>query len=149
MSHCRVGRGSEMKTDPLLRFRKKYLVNESGCWMWRGDLSDSGYGMFWGPDRRYVIAHRWAYAHFIGQIPAEHQIDHLCRERRCVNPDHLEAVSAQENVRRQRARVTHCPQGHAYAGENLVQPKRGGRACRTCMRAWWRQHDAKRRAVSP
>lgn len=128
-------------------------VNKSGpvhpglgteCWLWTGEIHTKGYGRMYGGRNRRLLAHRVAYELFTGPIPLGLQLDHLCRVRLCVNPAHLEPVTCAENIRRspislasiQRAR-THCPQGHPYAGDNLVTRKRGrgtGRHCRECRR---------------
>lgn len=121
-----------------------------GCWLWTGARKNTGYGAFavWG---RQVPAHRWAYQELIGPIPDGLQIDHLCRTRACVRPNHLESVTQQENLRRgegipaKRARQTHCIYGHAFDEANtLLSPK--GRSCRACnrekARARYRSHLA-------
>lgn len=99
----------------------------SDCWNWVGAVSGHGYGNFKaGP--RYAMAHRFAYELLVGSIPEGLQIDHLCRNRRCVNPDHLEPVAARENVRRgetplanrlRSAQMTHCHRGHPRTPQNL------------------------------
>lgn len=106
------------------------------CWLWKGTLSDNGYGVFYADEKLYK-AHRVAYE-FAGRvIPEGLQIDHLCRVRNCVNPDHLEAVTCRENIMRgagvaaKHAKVTHCPSGHPYSEEN-VRMYRGSRYCRAC-----------------
>jgi len=91
--------------------------------------------------RRYVRAHRYSYEAFVGPIPEGLTLDHLCRVRNCVNPEHLEPVSLKENLLRgdsspaHNARKTHCMRGHALSGDNLyINPGTGYRACRTCLR---------------
>jgi len=119
-----------------------YKDPNSGCWIWAGSTSN-GYAM--AVNWRYpgiVRAHRLAYTHFIGEIPKGLQLDHLCRVRCCVNPNHLEAVSQQENIKRgirpyeshTNGRKTHCPQGHPYDDKNTAFNKRpDGRLSRRCL----------------
>lgn len=84
------------------RFPVLYRVDESSqCWVWLGSISDSGYGTIGrGPGGKNVKAHRWVYENIIGKIPDGLQLDHLCRNRSCVNPAHLEPVTHTENIRR-------------------------------------------------
>lgn len=87
-------------TDPLPRFMEKIEKDAATkCWNWQACVSPQGYGTFWWDGKRST-AHRFAYEHFRGPIQAAQDIDHLCRNRLCVNPAHLEAVSRQENVQR-------------------------------------------------
>jgi len=112
------------------------VADGSGCWPWRG-ASSSGDGKMSiaGRTRR---GHRVAYEIVKGPIPDGLTIDHLCRNRRCINPEHLEAVTNRENVLRgeglsaQNARKTHCPQSHQYTYANTAIDRRGKRYCRTC-----------------
>lgn len=125
------------------------LVSQApnGCWLWLGTCNHKGYGMFTTSERRMVLAHRWSYEHHVGKIPAGLQIDHLCRVPSCVNPSHLEPVTARENQERSPydpAKRTHCPQGHEYTDENTYV-YRGRRSCRLCHAASVAAHDAKRR----
>lgn len=126
------------------RFWAKVDKRDDGCWEWQASLAGGGYGSFVVQNRRRVPAHRYAYEALRGQIPAGLQIDHLCRNRKCVNPAHMEPVTQQENIRRGEsgkhwAAKTQCPAGHAYEGHNILQTKnaRGGavRKCRMCTYA--------------
>lgn len=110
-----------------------------GCWPWAGAMTRNGYGTFWVGAQCWR-AHRYAFSVYRGPIPDGLVIDHLCRNRRCVNPEHLEAVTQSTNLARgdglvsaQNAR-THCPRGHALVPGNLdlTQVKAGKRSCKRC-----------------
>ena len=106
------------------------------CWEWRGWKDRDGYGR-----HSSTLMHRWVYETLVGEIPAGLQIDHLCRNHGCVNPDHLDVVTLQENKRRGygfdalNARKTHCVRGHAFTPENTLISS-GRRRCRECMRLY-------------
>lgn len=130
------------------RFHELTRLDENGCLVWAGYVQSNGYARLW-VDGKNLMAHRWSYEFYVGPIPEGQVIDHLCRNRACVNPAHLEPVSQSENIRRgilpeltkQRgSRVTHCPQGHEYTEENTKHRKGNGRACRECGRASVRRH---------
>lgn len=111
-------------------------VNQTeGCWLWTGTKLASGYGVIVVHKRRYLV-HRVSYTWFVGPISSGLELDHLCRNPACVRPDHLEAVTHTENVRRGlRGRlITHCPHGHEYVPENTYRRPSGHRVCRTCWR---------------
>lgn len=125
-----------------LTFWGKTIPGVDGCWHWQGALNSRGYGCF-GVRGVSQLSHRVAYEALVGPIPGGLTIDHLCREKRCVNPAHLEPVTARENIARaaEQNRPTHCPYGHEYTPENTItrmrtDARRGvQRACRTCTRA--------------
>lgn len=117
------------------RFLEKVEREPGGCHVWTAYVRPSGYGMF-GIGRRVHYAHRVAYELFVGPIPEGLQIDHLCRNRRCVNPMHLEPVTHRENGRRGKwSRKTHCVHGHAYTPDNTYYSADGSRRCRICTSA--------------
>lgn len=120
------------------RFWNKVLFT-SDCWEWQGSIKKSGYGRFHLTHSLGVRAHRIAYELMKGSIPKGLVLDHLCRNRSCVNPDHMETVTIGENVLRgdtfasKNKKKTHCKFGHPFSGENLY--KQGSwRHCLTCMR---------------
>lgn len=134
------------KARPLLeRFFEKVEITE-GCWLWQGTINEAGYGLITsgGKYGRNLRAHRIAYETLVGPIPDCLTLDHLCRVRHCVNPDHLEPVTLRENVLRgegssaQYARRTHCPNGHEYNAVNTRYRANGVRDCRICDRIRWR-----------
>lgn len=115
------------------RFLGLFHVSD-GCWPWRGYVSRDGYGRInFAAVGKPMLAHRVSYEHFIGEIPPGLSLDHLCRNRGCVNPEHLEPVTSAENTRRAAVLRTHCKRGHEYNEANTYSSARG-RQCRVCVR---------------
>jgi hypothetical protein len=118
------------------------------CWLWAACDDQIGYGLF-SLGGKMLKAHRISYVLRNGEIPDGLELDHLCRVRHCVNPDHLEPVTHAENMRRGDAGKhnlvkTHCPRGHPYSGENLYIRPNGDRNCRTCNRLAFRKYKLKK-----
>lgn len=122
----------------------------SGCWLWVACVDWDGYGQFHAA--KQTTAHRFSYEMHKGPIPDGLQIDHLCRVTCCVNPDHLEAVTAGENARRsmsfagRNARKTHCWRGHPLSGENLYIAPSGYRNCKECRGLASKRHRKRGKA---
>jgi hypothetical protein len=112
--------------DELAWFFTRVSFASSGCWLWRGCLSGKGYGCAYN-----TSAHRATYIWFKGEIPHGYHVDHLCRVRHCVNPDHLEAVTPGDNVRRGTMLRTTCKSGRHPRGDRLYEGRHWG-TCRLC-----------------
>jgi hypothetical protein len=132
----------------IAKFHSCYVVTKSGCWLWQRSLVGSGYGQLrYGADRRIrFLAHRFSYTLVYGEIPLGTEIDHLCRVRHCVNPNHLEAVTHQENIIRSvKYRPDEydvgeaCRRGHERSKWTGVNTK-GKRFCRKCASIHQKNH---------
>jgi hypothetical protein len=135
----RKGRPNKNLRNPADRFFTKVEFSDEKyegtfCLLWTATKSSLGYGSFHSKDRM-VPAHRWLFEYCFGAISKELDIDHLCRNPPCVNPNHLEAVTHKVNMSRGgQAMKTHCPRGHPYDEANTYHiPTRGGRDCRACI----------------
>jgi len=131
------------------RFMSRVRKEENGCWIWTAGLMGNGYGFFAPAHGAYFSAHRWSYMHFRGPIPDGLALDHLCRTRACVNPDHLEPVTLSENQRRG-SRPPHtlprpfCGRGHEMNGDNVGFTQQS-RYCRACGRIRGQERSRLRR----
>lgn len=156
---------SDADLERFRSFTQIGLDPRADCWMWTGSMMWKGYGRFhiWG---KAVRAHKFAYMLSNGPVPSGLVIDHVCHNedaacaggisclhRRCVNPFHLDAKTQRGNVlssplapARINSEKTHCPQGHAYEGENLFVRTNGQRECRACSRDEARRYAAKKRS---
>ena len=135
------------------RFWSKVARADVGCWTWLdAPNKGTGYGEFRVAGKAH-LAHRYIYEQVVGLIPEGLQIDHLCRNRDCVNPDHLEAVTCRENLLRGdsftgvNARKTECHNGHPFDAENTYITPRGKRMCRACNREAQRRYMARKVAA--
>lgn len=129
-----------MNQKNLQRFTKFIQLDIlSGCWIWKGALDKEGYGIF-SIGKKNKRAQRLSYEHWNGKLIKNLTIDHLCRNRACVNPEHLEQVTNKENLARGQgfgalnSKKTHCPKGHPLSGENLYQRSDGRRVCWICKK---------------
>ena len=100
--------------DKIERFENKIFVAPDGCWLWTASIAKTGYGKFAITRSVWQEAHRVSYELYVGEIPAGLYVDHLCRQRSCVNPHHLELVTPGENVRRGAKTHKVCEHGIGY-----------------------------------
>jgi hypothetical protein len=143
--------------QPMLdRFFDKLSLDENGCWIWNASKERGGYGQFWVGSKREKTwrrrkAHRVAYEAFRGEIPADRELDHLCRVRECVNPWHLEVVTHRENCLRGNAptaiwhRADTCKRGHSLLD---AYTQGGRRVCRQCKVLYERRRRAEKKALA-
>lgn len=126
-----------MSTPVIDRLLSRVTVDpNSNCWRWNGSVTHGGYGRIKVTTSQAAYVHRVTYEALVGPIPCGMELDHLCRVRSCVNPEHLEPVT--RTVNNQRAHSYHsaktsCPQGHPYDEENTLTSG-GKRHCRACRR---------------
>lgn len=131
----------EVEREDLIKFRKLFKVNDfTGCWVWL-TVYDNGYGQFYA-ERKNWRAHRWAYREFVGPLIEGMQIGHKCDNKRCVNPEHLEQITAAQNTKDAfergllvpwASRLTKCPRGHSYPERD---PDKSRRRCLECVAEW-------------
>lgn len=130
------------------RFWNKVVIS-TGCWEWLGRHDRDGYSRFGSG-----LAHRFVLGLVGRSVPTGLTVDHLCRNRGCVNPDHLDVVSLQENIRRgegiqaKNARKTHCVHGHPFTRENTYIRPNGDRKCRRCTVAASKRYRERQRVLA-
>lgn len=144
-----------MSDDVLQRVLNRVVVSDQDCWEFQGNRLKSGYGRTsW--NGRLWLTHRLVYTFLVGEIPGHLEIDHLCKNKPCCNPSHLEPVTRSENIRRgtqwhhvveRETRKTHCPRGHEYDAANTYRTAEGHRQCQECKRIANRKYMESHRAV--
>ncbi len=153
------------KIKPIIERLLEFVSPDpfSGCWLWTGAVYASGYAVI-GRGRAGTgmrVAHKAAYEHFVGPVPAGMDLDHLCRLRSCVNPAHLEPVTRRENLRRGiglsagrflkspiNTPHTHCLKGHALTPQNsATNGQDGKRRCRLCSNAGQRNLNRQKKSA--
>lgn len=119
---------------------------DSHCWIWDGSVNKGGYGVIGlegGRGAGTALTHRVSYEHFVGSIPDDMTIDHLCEVKRCIRPGHLEVVTRAENTRRKYIRNGRCRQGHVMDEANTYRrPGSTGTRCRACASEYQRDYRA-------
>jgi len=115
------------------------------CWNWIASVDGKGYGQF-NLSRKMVSVHRISYILAKGSIPKELELDHLCRNKICVNPNHLETVTHRENLLRGKspsalnAKKTHCIRGHEFTPENTYRKKNNRKNCKICHKEYGKKY---------
>lgn len=139
--------------DPELRLLRSIRVDpDTGCWERLVGIRPDGYTRIRVDDSR-PYAHRYCYELFLGEIPEGLDLDHLCRNRSCVKPSHLEPVTHKENCRRgrvnQHKHKTRCKEGHPLRGDNVYRnpSEPNSRKCKECIRRWAREYQRRKREM--
>ena len=133
--HARHRAGTPVMDRIEAKTEKRSGPLDTQCWIWMGSLCGPGYGQIRvtenGQSKR-VLVHRWMYERRFGPPPPRAVVHHLCDTPRCVNPEHLMAVTHGENTRATTDRITHCKHGHRLDGDNVMVTRDGRRICRAC-----------------
>ena len=142
-----------LRAPAIDRFVAKMVESPTGCWLWTASKDGNGYGLFSGrPGGASIRAHIWSYEYHVGPVPDGLQLDHLCRKRACVNPEHLDPVTSRVNSLRgdtvyaANAAKTHCKRGHEFTPENTHITTQGSRSCKTCMVIHRARHQKRKSA---
>ena len=116
----------------MQRFVASIERDNNGCWLWTSTLNSRGYARI-SIRNKMVLAHRWIWMRWNGPIPDDLVVDHLCEVKRCVNPDHMQLLTSQENIRRSCPLKTHCPRGHELDIVGFyLDRSNGARKCKVC-----------------
>ncbi len=128
-------------SEVITSFWQRVVKRPEECWIWQGARNRAGYGTVYVGTRVNQLAHRFAYEHQVGALLPTHDLHHMCGNKLCVNPAHLQVLTKGEHIRLEytlhgnaSSRKTHCPYGHEYTPENTAYTKRGGRYCLACNR---------------
>lgn len=139
------------KPEDYQRFWTKVEIVDTNCWEWLGSCAGNGYGQVYMSNKHWKT-HRLSYLFYYGYLDSELTIDHLCRNKKCVNPTHLELVTQRinnlrsDNITAINSRKTHCKRGHEF-NETNTRIWKGGRFCRKCVRLHGRNHYRKNREL--
>lgn len=138
-----------MHADAWTRFWSKVAIRD-GCWEWTASVNGKGYPNFSASSGKPQLAHRFSYTRFHGPIPQEQQVDHLCDNRRCVRPDHLQLLVCRENVRKaaRLRRWPRCPQGRRHEPTAFFVADDGHRYCIGCWERAKAEQDGYRRRTA-
>ncbi len=135
------------------RFLSKVQFLENGCWSWTGYIGPNGYGQVRVDGKSHRV-HRLAYAQTNGEIEEGNDVHHVCQNRACVNPSHLQSVSKKEHIRVSPNHAAHvaltmnqCSKSHLMLGSNIIWTERGARKCRECRNAKNRERRLSRRST--
>ena len=142
-------RDVHMTDEQVAHFRAQYR-EDNGCHLWQARLDRDGYGAHKVGRQNVFRAHRVAFMLTHGPIESDQQLDHLCRNRACVNPGHLEPVTPRVNTwRSERMTSMYCPNGHPRSTENVRVNRGGGWVCRPCHLAATRRYRARQATPTP
>lgn len=130
------------KQNLTKRLKSKIHINDNGCWCWTGAVFSKVNGKYaqirmTSNEKKSCLryAHRVSYEHFVGPVPEGKELDHLCRNTLCINPQHLEPVTHKENMlRRVDINKKYCKHGHKMEDDNVYLNPKGARECRTCRK---------------
>jgi HNH endonuclease len=144
MRSWRAHRAMPKQSEAERFWKKVEKTSADGCWEWTASRNRAGYGQFQRSSRIPRLAHLYAYELIVGPVPPKHDLHHVCENRGCCNPAHLEPLTRKEHMEIHLA--TRCRRGHAYTeGNTYVRPS-GGRECRICMAE--RQRNRRRKEGS-